>query len=69
MEYWKEIIGIVGGLLVIGRLIQMGKTVVTKNELKAHCETQQQIIEGHIRIAVLKAMNEWLKENGKKLRG
>jgi hypothetical protein len=67
-EYWKELIGIAGGLLVIWRLIDMGKKVVTKGELKEHCDHQMELIQANIKVAVLEGMNEWLRRNGNALK-
>ena len=68
MEYWKELATLAGGVIVMWRLISMGRSVVTKGELKDHCATQMKLIQSQIKVAVLEAMNEWLKQNGRRLK-
>ena len=69
MEYWEIIAAIAGGLVVLGGIIQVMRTYITKKELHEHCSQQMKIVSGNIKIAVLEAMNEWLQQNGKRLKG
>ena len=64
MEYWKEITGIIGGLIVIGKLIQMSRIVVTKTELKDIFIERDKQIALLIENAVLKGLTRWQQQNG-----
>ena len=46
----------------------MGRTVVTKTELEKHCAKQMELVKANTKVAVLEAMNTWLKENGHSLK-
>jgi hypothetical protein len=67
-EYWKEFLALAGGIAVLIRLIQFGRKFVTREELSTHCEQQMKLVNANTRVAVLEAMNEWLKHNGGKLK-
>lgn len=65
MEYWKEFIGVIGGAIVMWRFLSM---FLTKKSHEKMCDDKQALVQANIKVAVLGAMNEWLKENGHQLK-
>lgn len=67
-NYWAELVALGGGIIVIGKIIMMGRSFVTKKELHEHCARQMENIELKIENAVIRAtmegMKRYYKENG-----
>jgi len=72
-HYWAELVAVCGGIIVIGKIVMMGRNFVTRKELHEHCAAQMQNIELKIENAVIRATMEGIKryyrENGKSDRG
>ena len=68
IEHWKEFTAIVGGLVVVWRFLSMNRRFVTKEDLEKKCNERLTLVRAEMRAAVLEAMNQWLRENGHKLR-
>jgi len=69
MEYWKEFIAVIGGAVVVWRFLSMNRNFLTKESHERMCTDKMNLTEAKIEVAVLRAMNQWLKENGHHLVG
>ena len=68
MDYWKETIAGLAGVIVMWRLVSMHRTFLTKDSHEKMCKDKMDLVQSQIKVAVLEAMNSWLKQNGHHLR-